>query len=268
MKRILIMGNSHCSAIKLGWDQISEQAGHRAEIHFFVAPSPIFARLGADGSVFGELPESNLTEEERALLIRLNGTTAVDLETFDEVLLVGMFWAGTNEIVPFLTSFAVDGLYETTSRQRLTVPAFRDMMRGVFSALSLDPIWTDLRRPRLTLLMRPMPVGLVQKIPDEQIQFKNFWTPARIEFDKVRPILEMHKQLAHGFYGDKGIELMHQPEETLLPSGLTRDKYCRDPLDWATEPGKKIDVGHVNAEFGRICMAAYLDRVVPTTPPN
>lgn len=264
MKRVLIVGNSHAGAIKLGWDMLAAQAAERVEVHFFVAPSPIFRRLGAVGSVFGELPGGDLVDEERAFLIRINGDTAVELEAFDEILLVGMFWAGTNEVLPILNSFTVDGLYEISRPQRLTQQAFRDMLLGAFRAAAFDPVWTSLRRPKLTLLLRPMPIELVRSLRVDQIVRKNRWASAKVEYDRMRPVLEIQKRMAHDFYSEHGIALMHQPEDTILPSGLTKDKYCRDRVESLTKPGSKIDIGHMNADFGRFCMTEYLDRIAPT----
>ncbi len=263
MKRVILIGNSHAASIRLGLKAMAEQVAQRIEMHYFVASSPVFSRLGFDGSTFGALPGTALSNTERSFLVRMNGTDTVDLEDFDEILLVGMFWAGGNEIIPFLRSFAIDRLYETDHSQRLTEPAFAEMLKGCFRADRIESVWTNLRRPKLTLLLRPMPIALVRRLRANQILRESSWSSADIDYRRMRQVLEVQKNLAYRFYSDLGINLMHQPDVTLAPSGLTRNRYCRDQVDKVEGPGGKIDVGHMNEAFGAICLAVYLDQIAP-----
>lgn len=266
MTSILVVGNSHAGALKRGWDTLESQDRRGADLAFFVSPSPIFSRLGFKGTLFGAVEGIDLAPKQLDFLIEMNGKTTIDLAGYDHILLAGMGWPGTDEILSFLTRFAVDGLYEHALPQRLTQRGFDTLLRGAFARVVPDPNWAGTSLPPVTVLLRPMPSERIRVLTSQQIANRGYWAQARIAYDKMRPLLDRQTELAAAYYAEMGLTLLPQPEETRTPSGLTRAQF--EKASSGTSSNGYIDVGHMNRDFGRICMTSFLDHVAAAAGPN
>jgi len=132
MKRVLVVGNSHAGALKLGWAEMAQPWTTELDLQFFAAPGTFFHRMTVtDAGMFGDMQSGALTRQEIDVLQQINGRTSIDLESFDEILLTGMNWAGTDDLVPILSGFSIDRLYEVDNPQRLSVAAFTDFTRAL-----------------------------------------------------------------------------------------------------------------------------------------
>ena len=262
MKRVLIVGNSHATALKFGWDAIAATCSDNVTVTFFAAPAPFFDRLGVSGSLYGDTNPGILTAEEVETLLRINGQTTVDLDDFDDILLAGMFWPGVNEIGHYLKAFSIDGLYEVAKPQRLTATAFTEFYTAALATRPPPPFWSTPRHARMTVMLSPMPVALVRLLKSDQMLKNGIWTVADIEVDKMRPLLDYQKTLAATHYANHGIHLLPQPPITLTEAGFTKDAFCRDPLNLADNPDHKFDVHHMNGRYGTLCLHAYFEHIL------
>lgn len=265
MKRVLIVGNSHVAALKTGWDSLAAHYADRLDLAFFVAPAPYFDRLGLTGSLYGNTDPSLLTAAELASLVTLNGQTTVDLARFDHILLVGMVWPGFNEIAPFLKGFAIDGLYQADKPQRLTSAAFTAFYQAVLDLFPAPGLWSTLHRPRVTLMLHPMPAAIIRDVPPDQLAYDCVWTAKSIEVDQMRPLLDHQRSLAARHYARHGIALLPQPTATLTASGLTLNEFCRDRSAFTGKPLRKFDCYHMDSRFGAACLHDYFAQILPPT---
>ncbi|MEI6098231.1 MAG: hypothetical protein WCS20_08015 [Alphaproteobacteria bacterium] len=263
MKRVLIVGNSHVAALRSGWETLSASLQDRVDVAFFSAPVPFFDKLGFDAPLYGDVTPNTMTHEHIETLAKINGHTRVDLESFDEILLAGMYWPGRHEITHFLKAFAVDGLYDAEIKQRLTLTAFIEFYQAILEHRAAGGFWSTLRRPNVTLMLSPMPVAIIRQLDAGALLWHEAWASPEIDMDKMRPILDYKSTLAQTYYASRGIDLLPQPATTLTEIGLTKDIYCRDRLDLAGSPDHKFDAYHMNGAFGAICLQAYFDRIMP-----
>jgi hypothetical protein len=263
VKRVLIVGNSHVAALRSGWETLAASLQDRVDVAFFSAPVPFFDKLGFDAPLYGDVSPNAMTPDQIEFLAKLNGRTRVDLESFDEILLAGMYWPGRNEIAAFLKIFAIDGLYEAAKPQRLTVAAFTELYQAVIEERTVGGLWSTLLRPRVILMLSPMPLSILSQIDPGALLWKEVWASPEIDMDKMRPILDYQRTLAAGLYASRGMTLLPQPAKTLTDIGLTQDIYARDRVSLAGSPNHKFDAYHMNGAFGAICLQSYFDRILP-----
>ena len=262
MKHVLIVGSSHVAALKLAWGGLKTDFGDRLEVDFFVAALPFFDRVGFRDPLYGDVSPGALTADEVAMLTRVNGRTTVDLESYDAILLAGMFWPGHYAIVRFLKFFAVDGLYDAAKPQRLTRTAFAEFYGAALADRPSSAFWSGLRHPKVTLLFCPMPVAILRRLKPEHLLYKGIWADDDIDTDKMPPLLAYQKTLNERHYAARGIDVMHQPPPTLTADCLTKDEYCRDPVDLAGTPDYKLDAYHMNGRYGALCLKDWFKRVL------
>ncbi len=92
MTRILIVGNSHVGALKLGWEQVRDNFPG-AQVDFFAAQGSVFQQTRLDRTGTLALQKSHRDDEKciRALK-KLNGRTSVNLNDYDHVIRAGYSW--------------------------------------------------------------------------------------------------------------------------------------------------------------------------------
>lgn len=272
MKRVLIAGNSHVAALRLGWHSIGSAFEEKVTLSFFAAPGTIFSGLSvAEGSVLRPSPGNSLTAEDLDRLASLNGSTSITLTDYDHILVASVTWAGVDQLIPILKGFSIDSLYQVNKPRRLSLEAFDAFSASLSEIAALPPGWAELSGPEVSFMVRPMPTAEIREVGRTRLPGKRSlgvgWSDAGIETEHMRPVLDRHIATAKARFAADGIHLFAQPDTTRTLAGFTKPDLCRDSLALANSADRAFDPAHMNGEFGRLCLEAFLaDILRPTAP--
>ncbi|MGB3313617.1 MAG: hypothetical protein WBB85_04330 [Albidovulum sp.] len=258
MREVLVIGNSHVAALKLGWDMMNPSPAG-VSVRFFSAPGQGFSQLRLrGGSRFGAFKGPATPADLVDKLRRINGNSHVDLESFDDILIVGGVFR-PNAVLSILRDFDVDEAFDMGSSRRLSAAAFCAILHDIAEAGSPWAFWSKLLRPRVTVLPKPRPSETVRtgNIPqdDAVLQFL-FGTTASVSVP-----LDWHDDACAAALDRRGIGFLRQPKDTVAESGLTFASYSRGSLrlNGAEQPAN--DARHMNPDYGRRCLQDYLDHL-------
>ena len=249
MKRVLIIGNSHAGAIKLGWDSAPRED---LAVTFLVAPQRTFVHMRLDPQqnwgLRADLPAQELATH-RQILTDLNGLEGVRLTDYDDVVLVG--WpSGADELTSLALTCTMDGHASPLPRSTLlSRPVLHAFLAGLARDLRPPEGFWRTEGPRMYLLPRPT---LAQTVLGSR-----YWTYRGLhklirQGLSLQPLIDQFDDLRRTDLASIGITYLAQPSATRTPSGLTAAQYLRSDaghVDPKT-PRARGDHIHMNAEFG------------------
>lgn len=257
MREVLVIGNSHVAALKLGWELI-DPTPTGISVRFFGAPGQGFSQLRIrDGSRFGAFKGPATPADLADQLRRINGDDHVDLESFDDILIVGGAFR-PNAVLSVLRDYDVDDAFEAGNSRRLSAAAFRATIDDIATTGAPWAFWSKLSRPRVTVLPKPRPSEAIRTgddapQDDETLAFLSRTTAS------VSVPLDWHDDACAAVSERRGLRFLRQPRTTIAESGLTLTCFSRGSLrlNGAEHPGG--DTRHMNPDYGRRCMQDYLD---------
>ncbi len=253
MRRILVIGNSHAGAIKLGWDA---RPRHDVDVRFLVAPQRSFVQMRLDERLDWALSPDLAPEAHRMhskILADLNGATRVNLGEFDEVVMVG--WpSGADEAATLANGCQLDDLPDTPLRSTLlSRPVLRAFLADLAGRLRPDRAFWNLRGPRLHLLPRPMLA--------ETALGSGYWTYRTVkrlhrQNVSILPWIDQLDDIRRDDLAGIGITYLPQPRETRTPTGMTGAAFLRDDAGHVdpAQPRARGDHIHMNAAFGQLSL--------------
>lgn len=264
MKRVAVIGNSHVAALKMGWERISNDYSERISMRFFAAKQPLLEFLAFDKERFGAIDPGKYKKDQLAELEMTNRGLTINLADFDEVLFPGLKYPEA-EIFEILREFDVDDLPANNKARRLSLPAFQAFIDECIRATHVDANWFAPRQARVTFMRRPRPRKSIMR-PDTPPENPNnsFSDISDVSLWAANDLLD---ERLHAFFRNAGVNFAPQPKETLTTACFTRDELARGSVRLTT--GKQHpdnELFHMNAEYGRICMHAYLRRVLSPIP--
>ncbi|MCB2128848.1 MAG: hypothetical protein KDE03_07155 [Rhodobacteraceae bacterium] len=248
MTRILIVGNSHVAALRLGWELLKGSCRQSISVDFLAAPGRNFSKLqrGTD-SRFGLLEPESVPSKTLEIMRRINRELVVDLESYDDILLVGAYFQ-PNQALSLLDAKgdAVDTVLANSGR--LAEPFLRNRIRRIVDSAPQPEFCLALRRARVTLLLKPRQT--VQAARNAGL------SPAGLG-----AIYNLHAKLVAHRLSESGIAFLPQPIASLDGSGLTLDHFSSGSKRLSGEAHPDEDGNHMNDDFGRLCIKEYLEQL-------
>lgn len=255
VKRVLVIGNSHSGAVKLGWDQ---QPREDVRLTFLVAPQRTFRHMRLDSQqnwgLTEDLPAPELARHHE-ILAELNSRTKAALHDYDDVVLVG--WpSGTDELAALALTCQLEEHITTSPRDTLLS---RQTCRALLENLAQDlrpprEFW-NIDGPRLHLIPRPTLA--------ETAVGSGYWA-----YRNIRKLNQQQDTMSHWVaepdevrrhdLGSIGISYVAQPGATRGPLGLTTSSYLLPDAGYLDPKAPKArgDHIHMNADYGQLCLGA------------
>ncbi|MEZ5724158.1 MAG: hypothetical protein R3E47_03545 [Paracoccaceae bacterium] len=256
MRRILIVGNSHVGAIKLGWEAAPRDD---VDVRFFAAPQRTFISLRLSDELQLALPDEIKDRPRlphRKILTELNGTNSANLAEFDEVMLVG--WpSGADQLAALAVSCRLDA--SNTSQPRntlLSTPARKAILERLAQSLRPAAEFEKIDSPRLYLL--PRPTLAETALASDYWAYRN-WRTLQREEASLLSLIEEFDGIRREDLGSVGISYLGQPPETRIQLGGTAAQFLAPDAGYIDpkKPSLRGDHIHMNATYGRICLDRF-----------
>jgi hypothetical protein len=246
--RILIVGNSHVAALRLGWELYKGSCQQHISLDFLAAPGSNFSRLQrGTGSSFGLLEPDSVSQKTLEVMRRVNSDLTVDLDSYDNILLVGAYFQ-PNQALSLLNAKenpAETGLNTSSPKAE---PYLRTRIRRIVADAPQPEFCQNLRRAKVTLLLKPRQT--VQAARDAGLSAMMLGT-----------IYNLHAKMVAHRLSEAGIAFLAQPAASLDSSGLTLDQFSSGSKRLSGEAHPDEDGNHMNGDFGRLCIKEYLEHL-------
>ena len=252
MTRLLVIGSSHVGALKNAQAQFLAPRPQMT-LDFFGLRGPSFlkSRVAEDGVFHPPIT----TEEDRALILKANGTDQIDTTSYDHVLLIG-YRFGFPEVASLLEHHDIQGWEGADRAQTIDLPLAEDMVDTMIDS-SLTEVLEALApagRP-LTLCLAPYPAkSIASRARKMELarELKAFWTHPAAE-----PLFQMWHSRLLAKIEAAGHRLLPQPRRTMAGPFATKPKFAKAPenLDGSTMKG--TDHRHMNADFGLLMLTNF-----------
>lgn len=242
MTNICVIGNSHVTAMKLGWD-IVKQKYPAVVATFFGAPAKSLGQTEVRGDVI--VPTSQEVEQ---FFVRTSGGKSRIDNGYDRFLLCGM-------------GFSTARLLSVSDRYRTEADA-RDGRRPISTEFLQAVVQSGLRQTLAAEVARKLrrisgaPITLIP-VPFRSDHGENH-LPERFLGDAGRELADRFKVAASDVGEELNFAIQFQPEETMSGQLLTKAIYSRGsaPLGSMTESHPDDDATHMNAAFGALVWSA------------
>lgn len=255
--RVLVIGNSHVGAFKLGWNKISEAFPH-TKMDFFSLPGGLARRMNfLSESMFGIL-DDDLSEQEKEKLTRkhsstLSSNTVVNLEDFDHVLLVGLENILFN-VANFFAAHRVKGLMDQKQGDLVSEDLSRIVLQEISTASLPSEKWKTLDHLSLSQYIGPR-VGQSCAGQDHLGQAYTSWRKLAEMDEPVGQAFDAFETLHEERLSSLGFSMVRQPRHTLSAHGLSKELFMHRYGKEALVPN---DFAHMNAAYGADIISDYL----------
>ncbi len=264
MTRVLILGNSHAGALKLGWNECRSEFS-AMDVEFFAAPIGAFrlCTLKSSGR-FGLIDRPDADPRARDQIRKLNGGLTVNLREFDTVVRVGYQWK-LGQVIDLLGRYNIDGIHEIGAPLRMSLAGFRSICEDMAAEAAPNGHWLALNGPKLWIVGLPIPSETCLAA-DADPRLKA-WKAAVPNGTSVGPALGIYIDAFGRALADRGIGMLPPTEATLGPLGLTRKKFTLGSRRLASgQAHPESDRSHMNADYGVLVMRDLLSRIGAPAP--
>ena len=253
--RLLIVGNSHVAALRMGWKKI--EANHPdLQVTFFAANSTLFRQLEFKGMKFGIHNTRKYKARYSKFLLETFGRLTVDMADFDAVVLVGQ---NTHE-VDFLRQFerfSIDGIRERPGKPRLSEEAFFEFCTGIAQKRIPPSEWHHWEETRLFQLPPPVPC---ENCPENSETYAPW---ARYGADGAGlDFLNLYRDKVRELYATLGITVLSPPPDVYADNGLTKIEFGNNAGKLSGDDDyQETDFHHMNAEYGARVLAHVIEEI-------
>lgn len=262
-RKVLILGSSHVAALKSATGKVLVRYPD-VQLDFFAAPGPLYREFQLDSQerFIGLLEDSDVKEDEIALMNRLNGASKLFYGDYDAVVLAGY---SINETLNarILSRFSVDDTSHSKPGARLSKSAYLSMLAEIAQNVLPDAGWWNLETPRVFLSPAPR---IAENCIHVGTRTVASWVPL-VEKDLTTPdIFEIYVRFLEEIFRKIGVTFIPQPEDSFGKTGLTQSRYSEGAV--YIRPGDHradYDAKHMNAAFGEMSLERIL-RVVTSDP--
>ncbi|WP_424927703.1 hypothetical protein [Amaricoccus tamworthensis] len=258
MTRVLILGNSHVAALKLGWESLAKNHSD-VDVQFFAAPCAMFRRIKLDKKgVLGLSAAHRNDQHSIKTLEKLNGTLSVTPGDYDAVIWAGHAWY--RHIVPsFLREFSIDGVRETDAMHRMSETAYKNMCMSLSERFAPGGRWKRYCRDKLWIAPHPIQSESIIKSTDAEMER---WRQAGAQGKGFRQALDIYFSQFENMLTNRNIGYIGQPEETLSDTGLSKEAFSSGStrLKGGDKHGDE-DYSHMNRDFGEIMIRLIMEKI-------
>jgi hypothetical protein len=244
LARLLLLGNSHLAALKLGWDEVADDyPGLRCT--FFGAPAK-WTRHAVLRNGTITIDHEPLAEKVMAVS---GGRRSIAVEEFDAVCIVGMYF-GFSELVRELRDVRTYDMKPMSRDSPLVSQAcLEQLVRDALSGSAALEWATKIRQAcNKAVFLAPAPLPAESRVTADRFgraMPRHF--RANAEY-----IFESYRRVACALTTQNGIDLIEQPASTIASPGFTKNEFSRgsvrllgDSVAHAQE-----DFSHMNKLYG------------------
>jgi hypothetical protein len=241
MSRLLILGNSQATTLRLAEEEIAA-AYPEYDISFYGLP----AFGPAKGDRFGASKANEW-----------NGGARIDLAPFDRIFVIGHRWR-----IYYLTRLLYTRCVHGMQRNRQKSGITESFLLAAMTAWVRDGCDEIIEKfganPRMIFAPSPYPMARAAlKRPE--------WEPAfglASRLSERDMILDVYEGMIADTMEARGLHFIPQPRETLDRAFLTKDAFARVPEAELGKNGVKDDHRHANAAYAKILFAALQDAML------
>ena len=251
MSKICFIGNSHLGCIKRAWDQMRpEYPG--VKIDFFIDRSagttPL--RIGRTAQDATELPDILIEEGKVALLKTGDYSRAYVFSMEFSIVRLASLYAG----------YRSDDQRPGEKQHLISRDFYHAAANAALKATRAAEVAKTLTKygaGAVSIVEQPRPSEYITGAPaDAMIQF-------RAALADAETIETMYRRAALTACGQLGVNLIRQPEETILQPMLSKGQYCLADIHDQSEGSwyARGDFIHMNPDYGRLVMTDILAKV-------
>ncbi len=253
MRRVLVIGDSHTGAYKVGWPLIAARHPD-VTVDVFAVPMPHTKALRLSPSLELALPPATAPEVV-SLVERINGRRSVRLADADVVLCAG-FRSGADVVLALLADSDVDGLRAAGSERVLSAAAFAEFRASLAARFVPPPAWRGWTDRRLFVAPHPL---LAETVTRSQEPATRAVRRIAARPQGVMAAVSAYLDDYEAVLGRHGVGLLRQPAATIGASALTLARYSRgSPRIVSGKPHSREDHTHMNAAYGALCLTTLL----------
>ncbi len=247
-KSICVVGNSHISALKGGWDLIKDEHPQQ-QVTFFGGLKKSLMNLD---NIDGKLGLHNAEDAE--FFKKISGTDDfLNPDQYDVFLLTGM-GLYPNAIINNYWNYATPSTKNSVSAEYfISDEAYADMFWQEVSEgmmLHVARIIRKVTKKNIYISWQPFLSEQLFQIPWRAKLFE----PILINDDYV--FIHHNMQIISQKLKDEGFDVLMQPAESIFKKIMTKKCYSTGSMLLRPEfnqEHKELDVFHMNAEYGRLC---------------
>ncbi len=251
--RLLLLGNSHLGALKLATKGSEKHPD--VEIGFFGAPAHWTKKADLrDGVISTSHPPLAQKFSEVS-----GGSETVNLNEFDVVALVGMFF-GFSECLREIRRAHTYTMPPLKPKSQLISQTcmgqlFEDLLKASAAYEWAEKIRSQFMKP---VLIVPTPLS-----SETRLQNDAFLAPVAADFRPIAPkLFSMYRERARALAKAAGVTLVEQPDDTMAFPGFTKQHFSRGSLRLLHEAGhEESDFNHMNQEFGTVLLREIISAV-------
>lgn len=252
MTKVLVLGNSHSTALKFANEAYS-RTYPEVKLSYFGAPGWLFkqGQVKKDGHFHAK----SATEKDREIVQAINGANSIDVRGFDRLFVVG-------HRPSLLALSSLADSYGRLEGSRAELDAEFLISEALIHAWVDEIINTWLTGvasrfrglTNVTFTDAPYRSSSILELADkrqEPARFKQFLTLPFLDY-----LMPEYDRLIRQRLHDHGFSFLTQPTQTLDGFYATQAKYCKSPVG-ADGKSVPIDHRHMNADFGFEMLQAY-----------
>lgn len=248
MSRLLILGNSHATTLRLAEDAIAAEYPSY-DISFYGLPAIAYDRAHVDeDGLFGPAKDDRFGASKA---IEWNGNARIDLAPFDRIFVIGHRWR-IYYLARLLYIRYVHGMQRNRQKAGITESFLMAAMAGWVRDGTDEIIAKFGVDQRMIFAPSPYPLARASlKRPE--------WEPAFGLASRLAErdmILDVYEGMIADAMEARDLRFVPQPRETLERAFLTRDGFARVPEAELGQKGVKDDHRHANAAYAKILFAA------------
>ncbi|MFV2053269.1 hypothetical protein [Aliiroseovarius sp. YM-037] len=249
MKRILVIGNSHIAALRAAKDRIAD-AYPMLDITYFGVPGNRFnaSDVGLDG-VFRTAADD---PKARRMAKKINGQADIDLQQFDNVLVVGPRFRLTRVLRMTVSTEVAE--WARSNGERLVSESFFNEGLRQLAQDGADEVAVQFATSHpITVAAAAFPTADV--LPDGPHHDRLL---AQVSGHMhCGRIFRRYQKAIHDALLNNGLRYLPQPVETLAGAFLTDSAFATEATDLRDGERSVADKRHMNAEYGFLLFQAY-----------
>jgi hypothetical protein len=254
MRRLLLIGNSHLAAFKLGWDQIADQHGD-LECHFFGAPADWIERAVFENGLI-KVTVPGLAEKVARVS---DGRASVAVAEYDAITFIGMRFG----LPPYMSELSRLTTYDLGSLKPKFQVVSKACLRQLFHDILVESPafrWASLVAKTFPkpIFMIPQPLSSESRLKDDPAirRHPNYRA-------QITALYGVYQSATRALAESKGFTLIEQPASTIGSPGFTRSELSRGSvrlLD-SSVAHRDAEFNHMNATYGVALLQVLLPAV-------